>query len=517
MSEFKDPNLNILHPIEKRILNSLEANESISINSLKRLTNLHVDQIRRGLEWLKFKNLIIFQNSNDVRISLGETGKQSIENGLPERRLVEAVKNGNSTIPQILKTGKVTVDEINIAISKSKMNKWIEIGHDKKNAMMLSILDDSKYNSGEEILLKKIKDNGNNIKQSQLSKDEIRILQLLRKRPDLILLKKIEELVSLTEEGNKIKSSLFNLEENTTLQQYESNVQALTSDMIVSGKWKSVKFREIDVEASTPLLFPGRTNPLTDLIEEIREAFVSLGFTEIEGNYVQSSFWNFDALFTPQDHAARDMQDTFYINDLITIELSTNKVIQNVAKSHLHGWHYKWDRNQAKKLVLRTHTTPVTLKYLSGNITEATKIFTIGRVFRNEKVSYKHLVEFNQIEGVVTDKNITLRDLMGIQIEFYKKIGIKKVKFWPTFFPYTEPSLQSMIYSERLGKWIELFGMGIFRPEVVGPLGIKNPVLAWGGGIERIAMLRYDISDVRDLYNNKLGWLRGMEKCLLLG
>ena len=132
-------------------------------------------------------------------------------------------------------------------------------------------------------------------------------------------------------------------------------------------------------------------------------------------------------------------------------------------------------------------------------------------------MSYKHLMEFHQIEGIVIGKTVNLRDLMGLQKQFYSKLGLEKVKFWPTFFPYTEPSLQSMIYNERLGKWIELFGMGIFRPEVVGPLGIKNPVLAWGGGIERIAMLRYDISDVRDLYNNKLGWLRGMEKCLLLG
>jgi phenylalanyl-tRNA synthetase alpha chain len=155
----------------------------------------------------------------------------------------------------------------------------------------------------------------------------------------------------------------------------------------------------------------------------------------------------------------------------------------------------------------------VTLKYLSETKPDEARIFTIGRVFRNEKVSYKHLVEFNQIEGVITGKKLTLRDLMGIQTEFYKKIGIKKIKFWPTYFPYTEPSLQSMIFNSNLKKWIELFGMGILRPEVVQPFGIRNIVLAWGGGIERIAMLKYGISDVRELYNNKIGWLRGLSKC----
>ena len=111
-------------------------------------------------------------------------------------------------------------------------------------------------------------------------------------------------------------------------------------------------------------------------------------------------------------------------------------------------------------------------------------------------------------EGIVIGNNTTLRDLMGIQKEFYKKLGLTKIKFWPTFFPYTEPSLQTMVYNEKLGKWIELFGMGIFRPEVTKPLGIDKPVLAWGGGIERIAMLKYELDDVREFYNNNLSWLR---------
>ena len=163
--------------------------------------------------------------------------------------------------------------------------------------------------------------------------------------------------------------------------------------------------------------------------------------------------------------------------------------------------------------MLRTHTTCVTIKELADRKPDEARIFSIGRVFRNEKVSYKHLVEFNQVEGVVVGKNVTLRDLMGLQREFYLKMGMKKIKFWPTFFPYTEPSLQSMVYNEKLEKWVELFGMGIFRPEVTNPLGIKNPVLAWGGGIERIAMLKYGLDDVRELYNNSLGWLRNVPKC----
>jgi len=269
----------------------------------------------------------------------------------------------------------------------------------------------------------------------------------------------------------------------------------------------------IDVEADVPHVHAARIHPLKDTINEIRETFVHLGFTEILGNLSQSSFWNFDALFTPQDHPARELQDTFYLKDLNAKQLATPTQIKNVSNAHKKGWRYYWDIQEARKMVLRTHTTCVTIKHLADKKPDEARIFSLGRVFRNEKLSFKHLAEFNQVEGIVVGKHITLRDLMGIQKEFYRKIGLTKVKFWPTFFPYTEPSLQSMVYNERLGKWIELFGMGIFRPEVTKPLGITKPVLAWGGGIERIAMLKFGLDDVREFYNNNLSWLRTASKC----
>ena len=269
----------------------------------------------------------------------------------------------------------------------------------------------------------------------------------------------------------------------------------------------------IDVEADVPHVHAARIHPLKDTINEIRETFVHLGFTEINGNLSQSSFWNFDALFTPQDHPARELQDTFYLKDLNAKQLATPTQIKNVSNAHKKGWRYYWDIQEARKMVLRTHTTCVTIKHLADKKPDEARIFSLGRVFRNEKLSFKHLAEFNQVEGVVVGKHITLRDLMGIQKEFYRKIGLTKVKFWPTFFPYTEPSLQSMVYNEKLGKWIELFGMGIFRPEVTKPLGITKPVLAWGGGIERIAMLKFGLDDVREFYNNNLSWLRTATKC----
>ena len=500
-------NIDELHPIETKILNSIDIFTKISLTNLIDKTHLTIDQIRRGLQWLKFKNIIEYSKPSTL-LSLDLLGKSSIEHGLPERRLVNAVKEGNTTITKILENGILTQSEINIAISKARANKWIELINTENTELTFRLTDNCEVESEEELLLKKIFLE-KIVKQEDLSNLELNVFKLLLKRPKFVSIKKDEENLSLTDLGKNIKAQLLAQTET----QNEKIVTSLLPEHLVTGKWKNIKFRSIDVEAEVPMAIPGRTHPLTDLINEIREAFTSLGFVEIEGDFVQSAFWNFDALFTPQDHAAREMQDTFYLTDKTIPKLGNNKLVKNIADTHLKGWKYTWDIKKAKKLVLRTHTTPVTLKYLAETKPQEARIFTIGRVFRNEKVSYKHLVEFNQIEGVVTGKSITLRDLMGIQTEFYKKIGIEKIKFWPTFFPYTEPSLQSMIYNDDLKKWIELFGMGIFRSEVVKPLGIRNLVLAWGGGIERIAMLKYRLTDVRELYANKIGWLRSLSKC----
>ncbi len=503
-----------LHPIEKKIISSFHSFSEISITDLEKLSDLTLDQIRRGLEWLKYKN-IIKANKKSSLISLDEMGRNAIEQGLAERRLVNAVRDGNISLRTILEKGILSQREINVAISKAKSNKWITIKNSETEGLTFNLIDNNLENaSGEEILLNKIF-SSQYVREADLTNSELGFFKLLIKRPKLIKIKKEEEKVSITNLGKKIKTQidLKNMNDKTLLK--KENITTLASEHFIGEKWKTLRFRPIDVNAHVPMANPGRKHPLTELINEIREAFTSLGFVEIDGEYIQSAFWNFDALFTPQDHAARDMHDTFYLSEKIKPELGNKNFIKKISDTHREGWKDSWNIKIAKKPVLRTHTTPVTLKYLSETKPDEARIFTIGRVFRNEKVSYKHLVEFNQIEGVVTGKQITLRDLMGIQTEFYKKIGMKKIKFWPTYFPYTEPSLQSMIFNNNLNKWIELFGMGIFRPEVVKPLGIRNLVLAWGGGIERIAMLKYGISDVRDLYNNKIGWLRGLSKCQL--
>jgi phenylalanyl-tRNA synthetase alpha chain len=245
-----------------------------------------------------------------------------------------------------------------------------------------------------------------------------------------------------------------------------------------------------------------------------------MGFTEIRGPLVETAFWNFDALFQPQDHPAREMMDTFYLANPKAGKLPSKNIVDAVAKVHENGWitgskgwSYKWSPEEAKRLVLRTHTTAETIKYLSHHKKPPIKVFSVDRVYRNEQVTYKNIPEFHQIEGIVVDKNVTLRDLMGTLKTFYARFGLKKVQFWSCYFPYTEPSAQAMVYHPKLKHWIELCGMGIFRPEVLAPMGIKYPVLAWGGGLERLAMIELGLDDIRLLYGNRLEWIRRTPLC----
>ncbi len=487
-----------LHPIERSILNSLSSSNHIPVGSLVANTGLPVDQIRRGTEWLKFKGLIVIEQISTQRVFITSEGMEAAKNGLPERRLVNSLKEGYVTLAQVLASGAIKNEEINAAIAGARRNQWIQLIDGKMIPTPIAATQ-----SPEEIFLEKMREA---IEVSKLTEEEKRALEQLKKRPNFIEIKEEKEsLISLTDAGRQIIPRLS--------QEYLE--RRLTTELISSGKWKETKFGALDVEASAPIIYPGRRHPLIEIIDEVKEIFVGLGFSEIEGPIIQSGFWNFDALFTPQDHPAREMQDTFYISAQKQPIPATKDQILKVSRVHKQRWTRLWDAQEGQRLVLRTHTTPVTVQHLAKVKSEVGRFFSVGKVFRNEKVSYKHLVEFHQVEGVATAPNASLRELMGLQKEFYSKMGIKRIKFWPTFFPYTEPSLQSMVYNERLKKWVELFGMGIFRPEVTMPLGIKTPVLAWGGGLERIAMLRFGLDDVRELYGNKLGWLRSVPRCQL--
>jgi phenylalanyl-tRNA synthetase alpha chain len=220
-----------------------------------------------------------------------------------------------------------------------------------------------------------------------------------------------------------------------------------------------------------------------------------------------------DVLFIPQDHPAREMQDTFYCKVPQRIPIVEKQLLEKVAKVHENGgptgstgWGYTFSKAEGERALLRTHTTVNTIRYLYNHPEPPCKVFSLERVFRKEAIDTTHLPEFYQIEGIIHEEGAHFRQLIGVLKEFYKRMGFEKIRFRPGYFPYTEPSMEVEVFWN--GKWMELGGSGIFRPEVTEPVGVTNPVLAWGLGLERLAMLRYGLTDIRGLYISDLEWLQ---------
>lgn len=300
-------------------------------------------------------------------------------------------------------------------------------------------------------------------------------------------------------------------------------VNQITADMIKDGVWgveglgdsyflyngDVYKGRPYYVALPAERIYPGKMHPYQRLLQRMREIMLEMGFTEIKGEIVQSSYWNFDALFQPQDHPAREMQDTFYLDSKAEIpDYSTVKDMhEHGGQVGSTGWGGTWDPEVARKEVLRTHTTSVTIKYLADHPNPPVKAFSIDRVYRREAIDPTHTPEFEQLEGVIMDEDLSFSNLLGVLKEFYAKMGFDEVRFRPGYFPYTEPSVEPEVYIEGLG-WVELGGAGVFRREVTAPFGIDHPVLAWGLGVGRLAMLRLGLKDLRLLYQSDVGWLR---------
>lgn len=278
-------------------------------------------------------------------------------------------------------------------------------------------------------------------------------------------------------------------------------VTALTSDLILSGQWQQVTLKPYDIHAEVPDVAYGRPTILTQCIQRIRDIFLNMGFDEMSGCIVESAFWNFDALFTPQDHPAREVQDTFYLASPQTVALPEDRdLIQRVRQVHETHYGGQWTEAEASRAILRAHTTTSTARRLYQLQGQDGKYFSIDRVFRNETVDRTHLAEFHQIEGVVVGELLSVRTLMGYLTYFYERLGFNDLKFKPTYNPYTEPSLEVFAYHPPSGGYIEVGNSGLFRQEMLAPLGCGHKsTVAWGLGLERIAMLLYGVEKLSDL------------------
>ncbi|WP_457619716.1 phenylalanine--tRNA ligase subunit alpha [Methanopyrus sp.] len=469
--------------------------------------------VMRSLYWLEERGLIESEEETREVYELGDEGKEYAEKGLPELRVVETLKemDGEGRLEEVLDRAGVPRELAGPVLGWLRRKGLAEIKREDGETSLV-LLEEEPEDVDQAVLEALAAEGSASVEElaERLEMDEAEVgeaVKRLSERGDVLRVREeTVKKVRLTEHGEEVAEYAPEVLERDWLTE-------LRPEHLREGTWKEKEFKPYDVRAPTRPTYPGKRHPLKEVIDEIRRIFLEMGFVEVSGPLVESSFWNFDALFQPQDHAAREMQDTFYLEEPAEAELPDEEVVEKVRAVHedggdtgSRGWGYEWDEGMARKTVLRTHTTAVSVRKLYEVEGPPLKAFSIGRVYRRETVDYKHLPEFHQCEGIVLAKDVSFRDLLGILEEFYRRMGFEEVRFRPAYFPYTVLSVEPEVYFEEKGDWVELGGAGIFRPEVLQPLGFDPDVvcLAWGLGVERLAMLKLEIDDIRDLYMSDL-------------
>jgi phenylalanyl-tRNA synthetase alpha chain len=497
----------------KKIVESLSRNEKKvllyieeeRIENICKKSGLDKVSVLRALEYLQKKEIVNISYNKNRKVEIGVNGALYRKKGLPERRLLNLLDEKRIiSIEEAQKQSKLSNDEFKVSLGVLKNKAMIEL---KKGKIILNVnKGEISKKTLEELFLEILP-----VKYDSLKPEQLHALKALQKRRDIIQLNEEKTIgINITDLGKKIMS----LKERK-----KEMIEQITPEIIKDDKnWRGKIFRRYDVTSKVPKIYGGKRYFVNQSKDYARKIWTDMGFKEMTGNLIQSSFWNFDALFTAQDHPVRDMQDTFFINRKSEIE--DKKLIEKIKEVHekgiegSKGWGNQWNEEEAKKLVLRTHTTCLSASTLGKLKKEnlPAKFFSIGECFRNEAVDWSHGFEFNQTDGIVVDKNANFRHLLGYLKQFYKKMGFEKIRFSPAYFPYTEPSVEINVWHPERKCWLELGGAGIFRPEVVIPLlGEDIPVLAWGPGFDRTLMDYYDIKDLREFYNNDLNKLRNLK------
>ncbi len=472
------------------------------IKEIKKKTSLDEVSIMHALRFLEQKKILNLKIAKKEIISLGTNGIYYKKNNLPERNLLHVIeKNNHSSLINAKTLSKLSENEFNAALGVLKNKALIKIENGKIS--LIANKNEVVKKFPEEKLIDILP-----IEKNKLNDEEMLAFGKLKNRKNIIeLVYKKEITAEFTELGKKLS------EEKTS---YEL-IEEITPELIKSGA-RNLHFRRYNPNVNVPRISGGKRHFLNQTIEKARKIWLELGFKEMEGPIADSAFWNFDALFTAQDHPVREMQDTFYLRK-ITANLPSKELIEKIKEAHespsySRGWNYKWDEDEARKVVLRTHTTSLSARALSKIKEEdiPVKLFAVGKSFRNETIDWSHSIEFYQTEGIVVSNDVSFINLLGYLKEFYKKMGFEKIRFRPSFFPYTEPSLEIEVFHPGKNIWLELGGAGIFRPEVTIPLlGKAIPVLAWGQGLDRIALDLLKINDLREVSANDIRKLRESE------
>ncbi len=487
------------------------ASTPAAMTDLARALGLDQSPVTAAAGELRQAGLVEITETPYTEMRLGPEGEPFVSRPLPERTVLRVLRaqGGSCRLTDIPAHCDLSAGQVGGALRWLSQRKWA-----RKEGDQLVLTADANADAPQpdERLIQALA-GGRVATRTELEQEGLPVaeaLALLTPRKNFLTVKeRTARFVAITEKGRQLVAAGLTARKRVT---------QLTPELLAEGGWRDVEFQPYDVTLAAKKLYPGKEHPFQRTLDRVRRVFLEMGFEEIVSPWCESSFWDFDALFQPQDHPARDMQDTFYVKRPSACRLPDDALVDRIRRTHEDGgdtgstgWQYRWSIDLARRPVLRTHTTAATIRALAAHAhrgVRSGKYFIIGPVFRRETADYKHLPVFHQVDGIIVDPHASLATLIGTLTAFYGKMGFPKVRVNPSFFPYTEPSAEVLLYLERRQDWVEMGGSGIFRPEVTRPLGITDRVLAWGLGLERLAMFIHEVESIGELFYATMPWLR---------
>ncbi|HKV90788.1 MAG TPA: phenylalanine--tRNA ligase subunit alpha [Thermoplasmata archaeon] len=485
---------------ERAVLAALRSSAPMPVEeeTLPASTGLSLEAVRGALQRLRSKGLAIVEEEHRQQLRLTSRGEAARTGGLPERRLLRALsERGAPLAPESLGSVGLEGEERSAALGILRRRGFLAEG------VPFRLKDghpDAASPFAEETALERVHEGDGDVEE--------KVVRDLRRRGLLDVDPRSAKRWQPSEEGRR-----------AVLVDDAASIGPLTPALLSDGGWQAASFRPYDVRATVPFVTGARPHRYAAWLREFEEILIGLGFEQSEGPLLETEFWNSDVLFMPQQHPARSIHDVFRVEG-IEGKLPPAALLERVAAVHeglplpgeaepiTPGWRAPYDPSISRRLVLRSQTTSVSARYLAAGPTPPFRMFCLDRNFRVEAVDATHHIDFTQCEGILGGAGTSLRDLVGVFRALAEAIGIRELRIRPSYFPFTEPSVEGYVKHPRLG-WIEVFPGGMFRPEVLRPLGVGVPVAAWGIGVMRLAMVALGVSDIRELFEDDLDALTG--------
>lgn len=506
-----------LHPLEHKVLAVLKVRPILWDHELILETGLDESRLSMALGWLTTKGLVkVVEENVTPLLSITNLGEKYAERGIPEQRILDRLKMGGKvTVKDLSNLERLDPSEVSTALGnlRNKDHEAVRMAPggvvEPTGAALPDLIVSVLPN-----LIGRLRSAHGAVQESELSVDEKTLVDdvLEKKWKTRGVIKRQEKKskrLGMTDLGRAL------VEQLTPAMADSEQVAQLTPQLLTDGAWRGKSFRKYNIGLRPSRLAAGRKHPYREFLDGVKAKLVSMGFQEMRGPLVESEFWNSDALFMPQFHPARDIHDVYFVDHPKSVTALPEPYADRVARTHesgwktgSRGWRYTFDLDRAKRLVLRSQGTAVSARTLAGSPHIPGKYFSIARCFRYDLVDATHAPDFFQVEGIALGERITFRTLLGLLRQFATEMAhATEIKYLPAYFPYTEPSVELHVRHPRLG-WMELGGAGLFRPEVTVPLGVQVPVIAWGLGLDRMAMVALGIGDIRDLFSSDLDLIR---------